>query len=383
LTGSSRPHCWLYPLIELTEKIMLETATKTSYHVVIDSIGSASPAAAKIISDSIGIPMEAMCKLFYNTPAVMFTDIEEQFATETVKLLKQLGLQASLLDGEEPLPPTPQMVDIGIYIHEASLLPLVCEQVAAFVGCNKKEALHLLVQEPCVILGNVSETTAEAFQERVAAEVFTSIPMEDKYTIIIDTEDALMLSQLQAAFKYAKIDVDVKTTKHITGLDYKTSHDLWRKYQGAKIIKMRNEGFERSEIIMETVDVGNDKYRNALTEMVGIPDEVIDQVLENLPVQLDASVHPQHLENLLARYTEAGLTCTTTKNEVSQFNLKITEVTDLEKTNALLEQFFGKDELPKKDQEWITPTSTGDLMTRFLIEQLEALGCEVEPLISE
>jgi hypothetical protein len=362
---------------------MLETATKTSYHVVIDSIGSASPAAAKIISDSIGIPMEAMCKLFYNTPAVMFTDIEEQFATETVKLLKQLGLQASLLDGEEPLPPKPQMVDIGIYIHEASLLPLVCEQVAAFVGCNKKEALHLLVQEPCVILGNVSETTAEAFQERVAAEVFTSIPMEDKYTIIVDTEDALMLKQLQGAFDYAKLNVDLSTTKYVDGLDYRTSHDLWRKYQGANIIKLRNECLERFEVVLETVDLGNESFRSALTEMVGIPAEVIDQVLENLPVQLDASVHSSNLAQLMAKYKEAGLECSSAKVPISQFNVKLTAIDDLEKTNVLLGQFFAKKTLPTKVEEWTTPSTTGGIMTRFICEQLEAIGCEVEPLISE
>ena len=71
------------------------------------------------------------------------------------------------------------------------------------------------------------------------------------------------------------------------------------------------------------------------------------------------------------------------KNPVCQFNVKITEISDLKKTKDLLGQFFENDTLPAKAQEWTTPATTGDLMTRFLCEQLELIGCEVELLIAE
>ena len=109
-----------------------------------------------------------------------------------------------------------------------------------------------------------------------------------------------------------------------------------------------------------------------------MPDEVIDEVLQNLPIQLEASVNHKFLQGKVDAYQAAGLTCTTVRIKQNGYRLIIEENNDLEASKHILAQFVKDDDLPKGEGRWESPVPVGDLVFRCVTAQLEEIGCTVD-----
>ncbi|HAA16839.1 MAG TPA: hypothetical protein DCE41_36055 [Cytophagales bacterium] len=362
---------------------MSETQEHGEFTVVIDSIGSASPMVSQVLSDAFQIPSELIVKVLYSTPSVLLHEIEEELATRAVELLQQLGLQVRKQSSEDPLPPTPEALDVGVYIPDAALLPQICHQITDFVGCSQQEALNLLLNEPCVVLGGVSRATAEALDNRLDAEVIVSDPKSAEYTLEVLGEDAMLLKQLQTYLDRAGISIDLKTERKIYPLAYMASQELWRRYQSTGMVKLSNHDFQRYEVVLTGVDEGKPDYKAKLVEFTGMPEEIVEEVLENLPIQVEASVNSQKIEEVVSQYTTEGLMVDTVLLEQTHHKLVVEEIQDMQKSREVLSQYIPQEELPTKiPTPWYAPVPMNDLMVRYVAAQLEAIGCEVdvEPL---
>ncbi|NOQ74636.1 MAG: hypothetical protein GQ574_21670 [Crocinitomix sp.] len=351
-----------------------------TYHVIIDSIGSANPSASKMLSDVLGTPVELIVQALYNTPTVLFTNIDGALAEQCNELLNTLGMVSRIQPSTDPLPEKQDPVDVGVYIHDIEYVPVVAKKLSEFLGCGLQEAFNLLTSDPCVVLGNVSESTAQALCDRLDTEVIISAPKKDLYTVFFgdNNDNKMLLHKLQSHLKYLKLDVDADANNRISNLDYKTAQDLWKKFQSTGLLKMINQSFQRFEINLVKVDESNENFRSVLMEETGMPAEIIDNVIANLPIQLEASANGKTVADKLKLYSAAGLNCTAHVIKPNNYKLIIAEMGDLQESKTVLAQYLSAEELPNKESPWEFPKPLGDLLYRCIADELEEAGCTVD-----
>lgn len=355
-----------------------EVSVETQYNVIIDSIGTANPSVSSILAEALGSPVEVVVKALYNAPSILFRDIEEELAEKTVELLGKLGVESHTQTNDLPLPPETEPVDIGVYVHDIYQLNEVTAELADFIGSSQQETLNLLMNDPAIILGGVSRATGEALINRINAEVIISDPKADLYTLIFTSDNKMIQSQLESYLKYAEIAYDFSEKREIRDLDYATANQIWSKFHTTGMLKMMNQSFQRYEIVLTAVDKNNADYRTKLTAETGMPDEVIDEVLENLPIQLEASVNHTFLQEKLNAYEAAGLTCESVRIKQNGYRLIIEENKNLEATKSILSQFVEEHDLPSVEGRWESPVAVGDLVFRCVSAQLEEIGCTID-----
>lgn len=358
----------------------MTTTTATRYNVIVESVGTANPVVSKILSESLNVPVEMVSKAIYKAPAVLFHNIDEELANKASDLLTQMGLQVSLKPEGEFLPATTNLVDVGIYVNDVSQLPLVCQQLRTFMGCEIKEALALLMNENSIVMGNISMATAEALSQRIDAEVMVCDPAKDLYTIEwTDTGDRILNAQFVDFLKTLKVDTEnVLHAKRVEDLDYDTTQKVWLRFQSGKNIKIINQSFLRYEIILEKADTTHPKYKEVLIQEVGMPPQIIPQVIDNLPVQLHESVVFSRAVELTDSYKAAGLECSILPVYKGDYHLSIQHITDLEKTRTILSDYFDKEQLPSKAGKWHAPKALNNLIARYILFQLEHAACIAE-----
>lgn len=355
-----------------------EVSVETQYNVIIDSIGTANPSVSSILADALGTPVEIVIKALYNAPSILFKEIEEDLANQTVELLGKLGVKSHSQESDLPLPPPEDPVDIGVYVHDISKLNKIVSDLSEFMGGKKSETLNLLMNDPAIVLGGVSRATGLALIERLDAEVIISEPKSDLYTLTFKSDNKLIQSQLESYLKYAEIPYDFSQLCEIRDLSYETANEIWSKFHSTGMVKMKNQSFQRYEIILEAVDTSNPNYRTKLINEVGMPNEVIDEVIQNLPIQIEASVNHTFLQDKLADYATAGLNCSSLRIKENGYRLIIEENENLEESKHILSQFVPEESLPKNDGRWESPIAVGDLIFRCVAAQLEEIGCTID-----
>lgn len=357
---------------------MVEVPTAEGYTVIVESIGAASPVVSKVLAEPLGLPVEVVLKALYSTPSVMFSNVDKETADTAEELLMRLGLETRVQSSTDPIPDTPNKVDVGVYLHDAGMLPTVCDELSEFIGCKPSEALGMLAAEPGVVLGGVSIATAEALSKRISAEVVISDPTKEHYTIEVQDKDEMLRHQLQAYFTHHKLPYNLRTSDYIEDLDYETTMAIWRKFQSTGLVRVINQSFQRYELILQSADTSNPKHKEVLINEVGMPEDIIDEVLLSLPIELETGLNRADLTAKYNTYQAAGLNCKARVLDTGKHYLIIESTSSLENARNILGQFYSTDQLPTTSSYWKSPEPLGDLLLRYATIQLENAGCELD-----
>lgn len=346
--------------------------------VIITSIGTANPGTAKVMADSFGISHELFLKLLYNAPAVFLDKIEDAVAEKTAGLLTRLGLEITCQDAGEPLPEKAEPLDVAVYVNNPMELTKVAGQLAVFIGCKESEALQLLLNEPSVVLGGVSLATAKALQSRLSAEVITSNPRADHYTIEVVSIEPLLLNQFAASLKTMGLAYDSTKTKMISDLTYRQAQDIWNKYSHVAKLLIYNQSYRRYNIELNGFNPEDPEQITFLTTQVGMPADILEEVHANLPVLLDESVSINTMLARLEEYTRAGLRCAAVPLPFGKYKLSVNNIMDKKRVQEIVSQFYKDTVITDAAQEWTAPQPLNNVLNRYLQKQLELIGCEVE-----
>lgn len=346
--------------------------------VIIQSIGTANPGTAKVMADSFGISHELFLKLLYNAPAVFLDKIEDAVAEKTADLLRRLGLEITCQEAGGPLPEKSEPLDVAVYVNNPMELTKVAGQLAVFIGCKESEALQLLLNEPSVVLGGVSLATAKALQSRLSAEVITSNPRADHYTMEVVSIEPLLLNQFTASLKNMGIAFDSTNTKMIADLTYRQAQDIWNKYNHVAQLLIYNQSYRRYNIELNGFNPEDPEQTAFLTNQVGMPADILEEVHANLPVLLDESVSINAMLTLLEEYTRAGLRCAAVPLPFGKYKLSVNNIMDKKRVQEIVSQFYKDTVISDSTQEWTAPQPLNNVLNRYLQKQLELIGCEVE-----
>jgi len=351
-----------------------------THAIIIDSIGTAVPAAVKPLADKLEMPFEFILKLIYNAPTVFAKNLEEDAAQKVVAILKHIGLEARATNDPNQLNigvPTP--LDICVYVHDVAKLNNTVQVLSDFLGAPKEETFNLLNRYPAVVLGGVSQATATALETRIDAEVVTANPKATPYMLEVLTDDKMLHHQLTRYLGNYNITPETTDPLVVRDLTYVQSQEVWKQFQSTQAIRLSNQAFERFTVTLEGIDAQNPQHRTILIQQVGMPEEILDEVLESLPIQLHDSVSTQKIDAMLDSYQQAGLQCSKARIDNGPRKLVVEEWEDKEKVRAVLERFVPAEELPRNLQApWQSPVPLTDLMSRYAVWALEAAGAEAE-----
>jgi len=316
-------------------------------------------------------------KLLYCTPSVLAKNIEEEAAQKIESILTQSGLIVKVQDADEPFPPAPQLFELAVHIEDINRLPEVNKALSEFLGCTEQESLKLLLTDPSIVLGGVSFATAEALKNKINAEVLVSDPETNLYTLKITSDDKKLIHEIIQTLKNYFIQTE-PNQKVFENIDHKTSQIIWSRFQKTGKIKLINQSFQRFDILLHEFDIENPEQKNCLLNEVGIPEEVLSVVSNNLPVVLDESVDTNRLLDNMEIYTKAGLTCSYTPLLFHNYKITIHKIAHLEKTIEIIKFFFPEETNKTIKEKWVMPKTTNYLLTRYIVHLFEAVGCVTE-----
>lgn len=347
------------------------------YNIIIESVGNAKPSVTKILAEGLELPIEYISQSIYQAPSPLFRDVDASLAENVKTLLTGLGLHVRIDDSIMPLPAKSEKVEVCIYVHNIENLPTICQELSEFLGCTKPEAIALLQSEPPIVLGGVSESTAIALSQRVNAEVSISFPERDLFNLHINTEDTSIQSKIES--KLTALGIEFKTnSKLVEHISYSDSQKLWAQFQYNQAISILNTSYRRFEIVLESIDLANTNASKSLIELTGMPEDIVDEVLANLPIQLEESIAFPLVSSQLENYKNHGLNCSAYEIPIGDYTLEIAHLENREEVIDVLENYFEKNEIPKPhDTTWTAPKPIKKLIARFIAVQLQNLNCEV------
>lgn len=341
--------------------------------VVINSIGTASPKVSKVLSEAFKIPQDFMLKLLYTAPSVLFQKVDEELATKAEETLSKLGLEVSVLNKKETLNISKNLVDVSIYFENISNLPTVIEQLSDFLGCKQAEALNALLNQPSIILGDVSIATAEALQKRINASVCYSNPKEDLFTIAISKD--ISTNTLKTIEK--RLNKTAKTNNGnyiIENINYSECSTIWRDVQSKKQINIINQTHQLVNIKLTSFNPNNKDQVQFLTKEVGMPSEILTELKNNLPVILFENISAKKAKyyNDLSKGT--GISINIKKQSNTKKHIAISNIKDSKEVLNILSQYIDVKNL-KMTTSWKSEEAFPALIARYLHKQLEQLDC--------
>ncbi len=344
--------------------------------VIINSIGTASPKVSKVLSEAFKIPQDFMLKLLYTAPSVLFQKVDEALATKAEETLSQLGLEVSVLNKEDSLNISKELVDVSIYFENILNLPTVIEQLSDFLGCKQAEALNVLLDQPSIILGDVSVATAEALQKRINASVCYSNPKKDLFTITIskDIPTNTLKSIEKRLGKTASINDDYFVIKDLT---YTECSTIWRDAQSKKQINIINQTHQLVSMELTSFNPEDANQIQFLTQEVGMPSEILPELNNNLPILLFENISAKQAKHYSDLSKEAGVTITIETQLNTKKHIAISNIKNPESVLNILSQFIDTKNL-KITTNWKSETAFPALIARYLHKQLEELECNSE-----
>ena len=346
--------------------------------IIILSVGTATPKVIKALSEAFEINQELLFKILYNAPAVFLDNAEEALAEKAFTILTELGLEVLIQNTDETAPQPTESLDISVHINDPVKLSTVNKQLSEFLGCDENESLQLLLNEPSVVLGGVSMATAESLQKRIDAEVIASNPKMDLYTIEFTAESENERMKLINLITSKEITSPKGETKWVRNLTYDQMNQFLTRYRSQHGVKIYNQSYSRFRILLENFELTNTSQTNFLVNEIGMPEEVLAEIHANLPVLLDESVNFGILQEKLACYKQAGLTCSEEQIPFGKYVISVSNITDSGKAREILSKFYKDVNLDKLTDVWKAPLPLGGTLSRLLEKQLEYIGCEIE-----
>ncbi|MEH6491988.1 hypothetical protein [Halopseudomonas sp.] len=347
--------------------------------VVIESVGSAQPGLAGLLARQLGLPANRVANALYRAPSVLLEDLPPAQAQGLANILQQAGLHIRVEPSNTPAPQAGKTLDIALYVRDISQLPACCQRLAHFLGCRPEAALNMLLTPPGVVLGDVSEATAHALRHHLSdldVELICSTRVLARYQLLINRAPGPSLDSLLHDLRQQQIRYDPDSCEVLDAIDTHQALYLWRRHQSAGGIRLLDLTFMRYDLSLNAVQPDSDTSQ--LPKLAGLPAELIECVITNLPVVVEEGIAAQDLDSRLQAWRCARLPVQAVPVTLRQSRLALSAGSTA--TDAAL-PLLAQAGLVEPGQThlslpWRSPVIYGELMPRWLQQALEQLGIE-------
>lgn len=359
------------------QEATLETSA-ANQRLVVESIGSASPGLAGVLASQLGMPPSQVANALYKAPAVLLDKLPLSHARGLADILSQAGLNIRVEPCQSPAPSASSSLDIAVYLQDPACLASCCERLSRFLGCAPAAVQNMLLAPPGVILGDVSQATADALQTLLAdlpLQLVCSVRQHARYSLFIDRERGTTLNSLLGDLQRMGIDADSAGTLECAELDHQQGQYLWRRHQAAGGLRLLDKAFMRYDLSLD--QISPDSCLEQLPDLAGLPADLVPCIIENLPVVVEEGVAASLLQARIDAWAAAGMVvrpqlvslrcCQLTIESCPQPALCL----QLLQAGGLIDPIEQKLSLP-----WQSTLLFGELLPRWLQSGLDALETE-------
>jgi hypothetical protein len=348
--------------------------------VLIQSIGSATLTSAAAVAKGLGISAAEVINCLYKAPAILVDKVERKIAEQLTRLLTDIGYEVAVIDGSESLPPTTELFDVALYVKDAEKLPQAAQKLAAFMGLTEQDATKMLLQPPGMALGSVSSATVEAFRRFMdgTVELIAAAQNDARYDIFLGECPAVVQKRLLDDLTAAGVTLTGSQGLIATGAVRSQIDPIWQRHKANSALRIIHQDFLRFDISLthSPDSPPNSQQGRVLEELVGVPQDMVAEVVASAPVTLLESVPSREVPRLLEVLSGANLPAAAELITFQALGLKITRTTSVQAVNELLAA-FGVQHTFKRAPEAL-PNAYPEIQARVIRSALERAGAVVE-----
>ena len=220
--------------------------------LIIQSIGTASPANAASIAIGLGVPVPSVLKALYQAPTVLVDGLTADMAEQMVGLLTDLGCIVEIESQSSPPPEPAPLFDVAVYVKEAARYGQIVTNLSKFLGCDETKAAQLLATPPGMVLGEVSRATVDALAAQLGAgaDLVASDPDSACYDLFLGDCDATQRARLMADLKRRGHTPVAESGLILTELDRPTADAIWSAHSRQPALRVVNRDFLRFDVVL-------------------------------------------------------------------------------------------------------------------------------------
>jgi len=355
------------------------------YRIVVNSIGSARPAASAAIAKGLGLAASTVVSRLYRAPAILVEGVDHNVARQVTNLLCDIGYQAEIQDLTQPVPPRSPLYDVALYVEDADAFLPTVKAISKFIGMPEADASTMLMMPPGIVLGSVSKATVEAFRQHLdeGVSMVSSIADEASYDIFLGDVAEIVSRRILSDLRDANITPISDSGLVAAAVDHQTAQALWRRHQASGAMRVVNRDFLRFDLVCTDIESGfetaSPQQIECLERVAGIPADLVPEVLNSLPITLLEAVPNGAVEQRMTELAEVGLVM---RADLISFQLLTLEILSISQPAATLsaltgygvfKQGAGLPRVPFK-LDGVMP----ELQARLLKAALEMSGAEVD-----
>lgn len=276
--------------------------------IVVAGPGAATPRAATIIADALGLPMEAVVDAIYRAPGRLLAGVADADARRLVQMLAPLGLELAIVPAGAP-PARGAVRDVAAELLDADAADAVATALGRFLGLAPAAALDLVLTPPGIVLGNVTAPTVAALAAALptgAVRLIEVTPDSARYALF-----AAGLSPLQAAGLRGHLPAGARIgddgSALVMGLSRSNADMLWRRLRAPEQVRIVPEVLLRFGIMLHAAPA---TAAGALAALAGVPTDDFAALAGALPVLVETDLPLDGLDARLAAYADAGMAVT-------------------------------------------------------------------------
>jgi hypothetical protein len=310
------------------------------WRVVVESIGSADAGLVGSLAQVLPWSESRLAQVLYQTPSVLFDGTTRELADRVAALLNTAGVQTRVQQEGEPFEAGAGDHEVALVIDNFDNAAAVAALVARVVGCSVQKAVDIICTSPSMLMGSISRNTALAFQQRLAAvgaHLDISCTESARYDLFVEQE-LLPVRRMQLERVLKGLDIalssraaslpgDGRNPLVAVGLDAKVTHELWYRLKGnADSLRVINQDFMRFDVRLlalsmesgsavastsaastSAVSPASAELTEFLVSKVGMPEELVSNIGEFLPLTLFENVTRAEVAEHLAALCELGV----------------------------------------------------------------------------
>ena len=135
------------------------------YKVIIRSLGTTTPASAAAIAKGLNVSVQQITSIIYRAPSVLIDQVSFKLAEQMHTLLETLGYEAEVVSQDVTLNRSNEHLDISVYVRNVDRFNEIVDIISSFIGAPTKKISEVLMTPPGVVMGGVTQATANALQE--------------------------------------------------------------------------------------------------------------------------------------------------------------------------------------------------------------------------
>ncbi|MCB1735337.1 MAG: hypothetical protein H6981_10815 [Gammaproteobacteria bacterium] len=287
------------------------------------------------LAAALNWPANRVARLMYLAPQVLEGNIERDRAERLLELVNEAGLQASIQEQGAVIEEGVPDYDIALVIRDFSHIGAIVQLISHVLGVKPDKAREIICASPALLMGGVSLATVEALRARFQAlkvDLDVAVRSQSRYDLILAPGSAVLRQRVMAivARHLGKAGQPMPNDNGAplggmiaTGLDFKQANALWDELRGGGAsAQLVNRTFERFDVVMrEATD--SRALREYLSDRVGVPAQVVEKLIQRLPIVVQRQMTPEQAEAALLEFADLGVLAVAELTTFQAFDLNI------------------------------------------------------------